>query len=61
MKIFNLISILKSTKLLIETKKIDDIKVKGVQFDSRKIKKDDIFVAIKGYDSDGHNFIQNAI
>lgn len=33
----------------------------GVTFDSRKVKNGDIFVAIKGYETDGHKFIDKAI
>lgn len=35
--------------------------VSGVEFDSRKVKKDSLFVAVKGYKSDGHDFINSAI
>ena len=35
--------------------------VSGVEFDSRKVKKDSLFVAVKGYKSDGHEFINSAI
>lgn len=38
-----------------------DVAVHGIQFDSRKIVKNDIFVAIKGSVSDGHLFIDKAI
>lgn len=37
------------------------IAVNGVQFDSRKIKENDVFVAIPGTVSDGHDFIDLAI
>jgi UDP-N-acetylmuramoyl-L-alanyl-D-glutamate--2,6-diaminopimelate ligase len=33
----------------------------GIEFDSRKVKKDSLFVAVKGYKSDGHDFISSAI
>ncbi len=35
--------------------------VTGIEFDSRKVKKDSLFVAIKGYKSDGHDFVNSAI
>ncbi len=35
--------------------------VSGIEFDSRKVKKDFLFVAVKGYKSDGHDFISSAI
>ncbi|HCX61438.1 UDP-N-acetylmuramoyl-L-alanyl-D-glutamate--2,6-diaminopimelate ligase [Sedimentibacter sp.] len=36
------------------------IEIKGITNDSKKVKNGDIFVAIKGYTNDGHNFIENA-
>jgi len=38
-----------------------NLEVAGVAFDSRKVKKDFLFVAIKGHQSDGHEFIDKAI
>lgn len=38
-----------------------DVEVNAIHFDSRKIGKDDIFVAIKGTVSDGHDYIDKAI
>lgn len=38
-----------------------DIEVKGIAYDSRKIKDEYIFVAIKGYVVDGHEYIESAI
>lgn len=35
--------------------------VSGIEFDSRKVKKDSMFIAVKGYKSDGHDFIGSAI
>ncbi len=35
-------------------------KIKGISIDSRKIEKDDMFVAIKGENSDGHDYISSA-
>ncbi len=37
------------------------IEVKGIQIDSRKVTKGDVFVAIRGAQSDGHQFISKAI
>ena len=42
-------------------KKYRKIYVKGICFDSRKAKKNDIFFAIKGNKISGTKFIQNAI
>ena len=38
-----------------------DIPILGVYFDSRNIKKGDLFIAIKGLKSDGHAYIMQAI
>jgi UDP-N-acetylmuramoyl-L-alanyl-D-glutamate--2,6-diaminopimelate ligase len=35
--------------------------ISGVVFDSRKVVKDSLFVAVKGYKTDGHEFINSAI
>ena len=37
------------------------ILVKGISFDSRKVKKDYIFFAIKGNKTSGNKFIKNAL
>lgn len=37
------------------------LKVTGVSFDSRTVKKGEVYVAIKGLTSDGHDFISQAI
>ena len=34
-----------------------DIEIKGIESNSKKIKKGFLFVAIKGFDVDGHQFI----
>ena len=38
-----------------------NIPIEKVQFDSREVKKGDLFVAVKGTQVDGHKFIQSAI
>ena len=38
-----------------------DIEINSLQFDSRKLNKQDAFVAIRGTVSDGHQFIDNAL
>ena len=38
-----------------------DVEVTGVEYDSRKVIAGSVFVAMKGYNTDGHNFIQDAI
>lgn len=39
----------------------EDIKVSGIAFDSREVQDGDVFVAIPGVESDGHNYISQAI
>ena len=46
---------------LILKKKYSRIFFSGIAFDSLKVKKNDIFFAIKGANFDGHNFIPIAI
>jgi UDP-N-acetylmuramoyl-L-alanyl-D-glutamate--2,6-diaminopimelate ligase len=41
--------------------RIQNFTVKGITSDSRKVKENFIFVAVKGNDFDGHSFIQDAI
>lgn len=38
-----------------------DFDVRNVTFDSRKVKQGDLFVAVKGTQVDGHNFIEKAV
>ncbi len=38
-----------------------DISISKIEFDSRKIEQNDVFVAIKGTLSDGHDFIEKAV
>ncbi|MFA6334504.1 MAG: UDP-N-acetylmuramoyl-L-alanyl-D-glutamate--2,6-diaminopimelate ligase [Bacteroidales bacterium] len=38
-----------------------EIEVKSVCFDSREVKKDSLFVALKGVTSDGHDYIEKAV
>lgn len=40
---------------------LTDVEVNNIQFDSRKIETNDVFVAIRGAISDGHEFIEKAI
>jgi len=35
--------------------------ISGISFDSRQIKQNSIFIAVKGYDLDGHDFIEQSI
>ena len=38
-----------------------NLSISGISFDSRQIKHNNIFIAIKGYDLDGHNYIDQSI
>lgn len=40
---------------------IPDIEISSIQFDSRKVNRGDLFVAMSGGSTDGHNFIQAAV
>lgn len=39
----------------------NDVDIKGIEYDSRKVTKGSLFVAIKGYNTDGHKYIEEAI
>ena len=40
---------------------VTNVKVDGIQYDSRKIQSNNIFVAIDGFKVDGHDYIENAL
>jgi len=46
---------------MLETIGSTDVEISSLQMDSRKVKQDDCFVAVKGTASDGHNFISKCI
>ena len=35
--------------------------ISDIEFDSRKVKESSLFIAVKGYKSDGHDFIADAV
>jgi UDP-N-acetylmuramoyl-L-alanyl-D-glutamate--2,6-diaminopimelate ligase len=35
--------------------------ISGIEFDSRKVTDGSLFIAVKGYNSDGHDFIGDAV
>ncbi len=41
--------------------KLADLNIKGIAYDSRKVEKDYLFVAIEGYKTDGHSFVGSAL
>ncbi|WP_446899316.1 UDP-N-acetylmuramoyl-L-alanyl-D-glutamate--2,6-diaminopimelate ligase [Clostridium sp. LBM24168] len=38
----------------------EDIEIEEIQYDSRKVKKGDLFICIEGYKTDGHKYAKNA-
>ena len=38
-----------------------NIEIENIESDSRKVKDNTLFIAIKGFETDGHNFIEQAI
>ena len=46
---------------IVETAADMEMNVHGVCFDTRKLQQGDLFVAIRGYESDGHIFIKDAV
>ncbi len=58
MELTKLISKIKVIQVTGEVQRKD---VTGIFYDSRKVLKDSVFIAIKGYNSDGHDFILDAI
>ena len=43
------------------TKFLNDKKITGISIDTRSIEKNDLFIAIKGKNYDGHKFLEKAI
>ena len=51
-------------EILKEVKKVSgniNVTIEDIQYDSRKIKKNSLFVAITGFRDDGHKYINDAI
>ena len=38
-----------------------NLEVKGLQTDSRKVSKESVFIAVRGVNADGHQFIEKAV
>ena len=38
-----------------------DIEIKGIAYDSRKVKEGYLFIAIRGFETDGHKYIESAV
>ena len=58
MELTQLINSVKAIQVIGEIQRKD---VSGIYYDSRKVVKNSVFVAIKGYKTDGHHFILDAI
>jgi len=54
-------SLLNSIKVQQVSGEISRERITGIYYDSRKVKNNSIFVAIKGFKTDGHKFISDAI
>ena len=57
MKLNDLLKYVKPLKIIGDTEK----NITGINIDSRKIEENQMFVAIKGTQTDGHKFINKAI
>ncbi len=58
MELTQLINSVKTIQVIGEAQRKD---VSGIYYDSRRVIKNSVFVAIKGYKTDGHNYILDAI
>ncbi|MFV8830555.1 UDP-N-acetylmuramoyl-L-alanyl-D-glutamate--2,6-diaminopimelate ligase [Alkalihalobacterium sp. APHAB7] len=58
MKLSSLLQLIESDLL---TDNIPDISISGIHFHSKKIQQNFVFVAISGYETDGHEYIEDAI
>jgi len=58
MKIMKLSELLRDCKYLLSVagdRDVDSLEIKSIEYDSRKANGDCIFVAVKGFETDGHN------
>src|SRR5699024_1367093 len=56
----NLKKLLSQINIIHTTHDVDKIDIHALAYDSRKVGKNDLFVAIRGYVTDGHLFLQSA-
>jgi UDP-N-acetylmuramoyl-L-alanyl-D-glutamate--2,6-diaminopimelate ligase len=56
-----LTELLNNIKVIQVTGEVQQIDIAGIFYDSRKVIKNSVFVAIKGYKTDGHRFIMDAV
>ena len=54
-----LCDVLKDLRLL-DLRAPEELDITGITYDSRRVKSGDLFVAVRGYTSDGHAFIPMA-
>lgn len=54
-------AIVKEINEIDKDQKLDDLEIRGINERASSIKYGDIFVAIKGYEKDGHDYIEQAI
>jgi len=40
---------------------VDDIEISSIEYDSRKVSNGSLFVAVRGFETDGHNYVDAAI
>ena len=40
---------------------VPDVEIRGIAYDSGKVEKDFLFVAVKGFSADGHDYIEDAV
>jgi len=57
---FDLYTLLNDTDVTI-VKGDEDIRISAIEYDSRKVEKEGLFVAIEGMETDGHKFIRDAV
>lgn len=53
--------LIKGIEIIEAPQEIPNIDIQHIQYNSQKIKSGDLFVAIKGFTTDGHKYIQDAI
>lgn len=51
----------KILKGIAEINDAEDTEISSVEYDSRKVKEGSLFVAVKGYETDGHKYIDSAV
>ncbi|MCS1350620.1 UDP-N-acetylmuramoyl-L-alanyl-D-glutamate--2,6-diaminopimelate ligase [Mechercharimyces sp. CAU 1602] len=47
--------------LIYEERGLSSVDITGIQTDSRKVESGDLFIALRGFDTDGHQYIEQAV